>query len=419
MCIRDTYRDETGLVDRLAVQVTREAIYWAEAAQLSPDGKRKVNSKRTAGNLRDMAANDRRIAATAEQWDTHPMLLGVPGGVVDLGTGELKPPDPELYITKRTIVAPGPGECPTWFAILERVTEGDATMLEYLQRLCGYVLTGETREECFAFVYGPAQTGKTTFTRVLAEILGDYHRKASMETFTESRNERHAEELAVLVGARLVTAVETEEGKRWNESRIKALTGRDRIRARFMRENSFEFDPQFKLVIAGNHAPHLRNVDEAMRRRLHIIPFMRPISMTDRDDKLADKLRAEYPQILAWMIRGAVAWNDAGLGRPEQITQAVDAYLESEDTLGSWLSEAVELGPQHKCLSTGAYVAFKRWAESAGEHTMSQKRFVQALKERGFDAKKYGGKRYLFGLQLKASEDDRAGPDLDQGYPVP
>jgi putative DNA primase/helicase len=144
---------------------------------------------------------------------------------------------------------------------------------QYLQRLCGYVLTGETREECFAFVYGPAQTGKSTFIRVLSEILGDYHCKASMETFTESRHERHAEELAVLVGARLVTAVETEEGKRWNESRIKALTGRDRIRARFMRENSFEFDPQFKLIIAGNHAPHLRNVDEAMRRRLHIIPF--------------------------------------------------------------------------------------------------------------------------------------------------
>jgi putative DNA primase/helicase len=214
--------------------------------------------------------------------------------------------------------------------------------VQYVQRLCGYVLTGETREECFAFVYGPAQTGKSTFIRVLAEILGEYHCKASMETFTESRHERHAEELAVLVGARLVTAVETEEGKRWNEARIKALTGRDRIRARFMRENSFEFDPQFKLIIAGNHAPHLRNVDDAMRRRLHIIPFTTPVPMEERDDTLADKLRAEYPQILHWMIQGTLAWRDARLGRPEQIAQAVDDYLESEDTFGEWLSESTE-----------------------------------------------------------------------------
>jgi len=413
------YKDETGLVDRLAVQVTRQALYWPEAMQLSPDGKRKVNSKRTAGNLRDIASNDRQIAATVDQWDTHPYLLGVPGGLVDLKVGKLLEARPELYITKRTSVAPEDGECPSWIALLSRVTAGDEAMMSYLQRWCGYVLTGETREECFAFVYGPAQTGKSTFIRALSEILGDYHRKASMDTFTESKHERHAEELAVLVGSRLVTAVETEEGKRWNESRIKALTGRDRIRARFMRENSFEFDPQFKLIIAGNHAPHLRNVDEAMRRRLHIIPFTQPVPMEERDDQLADKLRAEYPQILMWMIRGTLEWIDAKLGRPEQIAQAVDNYLESEDTLGSWLAEEVELGPNCKCLSGGAYAAFKRWAESAGEYSMSQKRFVQALKERGFDPKRYSGKRYIFGLELKSTEPTQSWADPDSGYEVP
>lgn len=404
------HRDETAKVDRLAVEITRQAIYWPEAAQLTPDAKRRINSKRTAGSVRDIAFSDRRIAATVDQWDRDPWLLGVPGGVVDLRVGQTHAARPEDYITKRTGVAPAAGDCPHFMALLSHVSNGDDSLVQYLQRLCGYILTGETREECFAFVYGPAQTGKSTFIRVLAEILGEYHCKASMETFTESRHERHAEELAVLVGARLVTAVETEEGKRWNEARIKALTGRDRIRARFMRENSFEFDPQFKLVIAGNHAPHLRNVDDAMRRRLHIIPFTQPVPMEERDDTLADKLRAEYPQILHWMIQGTLAWRDARLGRPEQIAQAVDDYLESEDTFGEWLSENTDRAAEGKCLSGGAYRNYRGWADAAGEHVMSQKRFVQALCERGYDTSRSNGKRFIRGLSLKETQ---------QHYPTP
>lgn len=403
------HRDETGMADRMCIQITRQALYWQEAQQLNPDGKRRISSKRTAGSIRDMAANDPRIAATADQWDTNAWLLGVPGGVVDLKTGKLIAAAATQYITKRCSVAPAPGECEHWVGLLERVTQGDASLMEYLQRLCGYVLTGETREECFAFVYGPAQTGKSTFIRVISEILGEYHCKASMETFTETRHERHAEELAVLAGARLVTAVETEEGRRWNESRIKALTGRDRIRARFMRENSFEFDPQFKLIIAGNHAPHLRNVDDAMRRRLHIIPFTQPIPMEERDDRLAEKLRSEYPQILAWMVRGALDWQVSKLGRPDQIAQAVDDYLESEDTFGEWLNEATVRDKAARCLSGGAYKAYKQWADGAGEYAMSQKRFVQALKERGFDTTRAGGKRFISGLSLRETESPPMG----------
>jgi len=399
-------RDDTAKISRLAVELTRQSMQWPEAASLTPAGKREVNSKHTAGNVRDLAQHDRRIAATVDQWDRDPWLLGVPGGVVDLRAGKLIEAEPEQYITKRTTVAPAPGECVSWHALLARVTQGDQALLDYLQRLCGYLLTGETREECFAFVYGPAQTGKTTFIRVLSEILGDYHRKASMETFTESRQERHSEELAVLAGARLVTAVETEERKHWNEPRIKALTGRDRIRARFMRENSFEFEPQFKLVIAGNHAPHLRNVDDAMRRRLHIIPFTQPVPPEERDELLADKLRAEYPAILDWMVQGTLAWAAGKLGRPDAVSQAVDSYMESEDSFGQWLAEAVDQDPNGKCLSGGAYDSYRRWAERASEFVMSHKRFVQALRERGFDSVKgAGGARYIKGIALRAAED--------------
>lgn len=398
------HRDETAKIDRLAVEITRQALYWPDAGQLTPDGKRRINSKRTAGNVRDISMNDRRIAATVDQWDRDPWLLGVPGGVVDLRVGKMLEARPEDYITKRTGVAPAPGECAHWMSLLSRVTQSDASLLAYLQRFCGYILTGQTREECFAFLYGPAQTGKSTFIRVLSEVMGEYHCKSSMETFTESKHERHAEELAVLVGSRLVTAVETEEGKRWNEARIKALTGRDRIRARFMRENSFEFDPQFKLVIAGNHAPHLRNVDEAMKRRLHIIPFTEPIPMEERDDQLADKLRAEYPQILHWMIQGTLGWIDAKLGRPEQITQAVEKYMESEDTFGEWLAECTLPDQDGRCLSGGAYKNYRSWADGSGEFVMSQKRFVQTLVDRGFGTLRSNGKRFIRGLSLRDTE---------------
>lgn len=398
------HRDDTMKVDRLAVEVTRQSLYWQDAAQLTPKDRRMISSRRVAGAVRDLAKSDRRIAATVDQWDVDPWLLGVLGGVVDLRTGKLHDARAEDYITKRTAVAPEAGLCQMWTALLERITRGDDSMLQYLRRWCGYMLTGETREECFAFVYGPAQTGKSTFVRVLQEILGSYHVKASMETFTETRHERHAEELAVLAGARLVTSVETEEGRRWNESRIKALTGRDRMRARFMRENSFEFEPKFKLLIAGNHAPHLRNVDEAMRRRLHIIPFTDPVTMEERDDQLAEKLRAEYPQILAWMVQGSMDWQAYKLGRPDQIAQAVDNYLESEDTFGEWMAECTEIDRKGRCQSGAAYKSYKQWTEAAGEFCVSQKRFTQALRERGMDTQKgSGGTRLIAGLTLKAA----------------
>lgn len=177
-----------------------------------------------------------------------------------------------------------------------------------------------------------------------------------------------------------------------------------------MRENSFEFDPQFKLVIAGNHAPHLRNVDNAMKRRLHIIPFTEPIPMDERDDTLADKLRAEYPQILQWMIQGTSAWSEQKLGRPDQITQAVDKYLESEDTFGEWLQECTVKAEAGKCLSGGAYKNYRSWADGSGEHIMSQKRFVQALCERGFDTTRSNGQRYIRGLELRVTEPSGYAP---------
>ena len=194
-----------------------------------------------------LARTDRRHAAAIEDWDRDPWLLNTPGGTVDLRTGDIKPNDPNDLITKATAVAPG-GGCPKFREFLARVTDGDQDLQAFLQRMAGYGLTGSTREHALFFLYGTGANGKSVFLNTLSGAAGDYHVTAPMEAFIASHSDRHPTELAMLRGARLVTAIETEEGRRWAESRIKTLTGGDPISARFMRQDFFEFLPVFKLM---------------------------------------------------------------------------------------------------------------------------------------------------------------------------
>jgi P4 family phage/plasmid primase-like protien len=393
--------DHTSEAFSIARQICRASIYWPEAASMSSAERRKISRKATAGSVRDMAGTDRRIAATTEQWDTDHWLLGVPGGVVDLRTGKLMDGEPEQYITKKCAVLPLPGPHPLFDNVLERACGGDASMRPYLLRFFGYILTGDVREECFLFLHGPGGSGKGTLVKCLGDILGDYAKTISMEALIESKAQRHPQELAKLDRARFVYASETEEGRRWNESLIKWLTGRDKVTAHFMRENDFEFYPHFKLLIYGNHIPHLKSVGEEMRRRVHMIEYAGSLADEDRDTTLKDKLVAEYPAILATMIRACLEWQDCGLGKPERVTDATANYLQSEDTLGIWIEDNVTRSQNARTLSGDVYRDFKHWADAAGEYAMSQKRFVGAMRQRGFDAVRAGGKRYLDGLMLK------------------
>jgi putative DNA primase/helicase len=329
------YRDDTALVDRLSVELVRQAVYWPEAANLSMAEKRRIPSRRVAGAVRDCGSNDRRIAATIDQWDTEMWLLGVPGGVVDLRTGQSIDPKPEQYITKRTAVAPADGSAPIWRQFLETVTNGSDDLIEFLQRFAGYSLTGETREQCLAFLYGTGQNGKGVFITTLAKILGDYAATADADVFMESDQQRHPTEMARLRGARLVTVDETDGTKRWNEKRIKRITGGGKIEARFMRQDDFEYMPQFKLLLAGNHKPQLRGVGKAIQRRIHLVPFTVTIPDHSRDNKLTQKLEAEYPQILRWMIEGCAMWQASGLNPPQVVTEATSHYIEARTLLAS------------------------------------------------------------------------------------
>ncbi len=259
-----------------------------EAASRCANGKLKarISSASTVAAVERLARSDRRHAATSDIWDGDPWLLNTPGGVVDLRSAAISPHDRGLAMTKLAAGSPA-GDCPAWHRFLATVTGGDAELQAYLARVAGYCLTGVTSEHALFFLYGTGANGKSVFVSTIAAILGDYATTAAMDMFMATTGDRHPTDMAGLRGARMVSAIETEQGRRWAESKLKALTGGDRITARFMRQDFFEFTPQFKLVVAGNHKPAIRNVDEAMRRRLHLIPFTVTIPPGRRDQTAA------------------------------------------------------------------------------------------------------------------------------------
>jgi putative DNA primase/helicase len=221
--------------------------------------------------------------------------------------------------------------------------------------------------------------------------------------FMDSRSDRHPTDMAGLRGSRFVSAIETEQGRRWAESKIKNLTGGDKVSARFMRQDFFEFQPQFKLFVAGNHKPTIRNVDEAMRRRLHLIPFSKTIPAEKRDPHLLQKLLAEKDAILAWLIEGCLAWQRLGkLDPPPEVVDATNQYFEAEDAVGRWLEERCTREANGKSLTAELFADWKQWAESAGEFVGSQKRFSELLITRGIEKwRNSAGLRGFVGIALK------------------
>ena len=269
-------------------------------------------------------------------------------------------------------------------ATLDYIFAGNAELVSFLQRWAGYALTGVTTEQKLVFQYGTGGNGKGVTTNTLSGIMGNYAMAAPMETFVASNSDRHPTDLAMLRGARLVTASETEDGRAWAESRIKQLTGGDRISARFMRQDFFEFTPQFKLMIAGNHKPALRGVDEAIRRRFLLMPFTVTVPTEVRDPDLPKKLGAEWPGILAWAIAGCIDWQEGGLRAPEAVLKATEKYLEAEDALHLWIGDRVERDPDEWESSADLFASWADWAKAAGEAMGTQKRLVQALEAAGF-----------------------------------
>jgi putative DNA primase/helicase len=396
-------RDRTSTVFNLVRLQCRAVVNYEQGALLNEGAKRSLTSRRTHAAVEGVLRCDPTVATVSEIWDSDPWLLSTPAGVIDLKTGECRPNRREDFQTRSTLVAPG-GTCPRWLAFLDTVTNHDADLQAYLQRLVGYSLTAVTTEQMLAFFFGTGANGKGVFLRTVCAIMGGYATTASMDIFSESQNDLHKNVFARLNKMRLVSAQETEEGKRWAEARIKQFTGGDMIQANFMRQDEFEFKPTFKLLFAGNHKPGLRSVDEAMRRRVHIVPFTVTIPPEQRDPLLDEKLKAEYPGILQWMIAGCVAWQQHGLLPPASVVAATDEYLEIEDALGGWLEENCDLGEAKSCATGDLYRNYVSYCEHIKEHPWSQKRLIQNLQARGITRERLMGLRILRGIDLKIGQ---------------
>jgi P4 family phage/plasmid primase-like protien len=388
-------QDATRAAEAMAASTLRRIAAQLPATEKGLMMAQRLSTASKVTNVLQLARADRRLVVTPSDLDADPWVLNTPAGTVDLRTGALQPLDPNRLATKVTgVPVDQQSGHPLWDAFLNEATNGDPELVAYLQRFAGYLLTGSTDEHVIAFVHGSGGNGKSVFLNTLHYILGDYATQAPMSTFIASKLERHPAEVAALRGARLVTASETNEGGRWNEALLKSLSGGDPITARFLYGQFFTFQPRCKLLLVGNHKPALQNVDVAMRRRFHLVPFtVRP---KNPDLELTEKLRTEAPSILAWMIDGALAWQAQRLNAPEVVRAATEEYFQDEDVLGRWIAEECELAPDAQTPTQRLFEAWREWCNSRGEYPGSLKRLSQTLTDRGFQRQRDNKGRSAF-----------------------
>lgn len=405
--------DETGEPDRRAEETIR-SIY-AEAAEVEDKSERKAlvdHARRSESRNRlqaMVALAQHKCPVRSGDLDSDPWLLNVANGVLDLRTGELHAHARERLCTKLAPINYDPGAvCPTWDAFLSRIMSGNSNLVAFLQRAVGYSLTGNTSEQCLFILHGTGANGKSTFLTTIGALLGDYAAQTPTDTLMVKRGESIPNDLARLVGTRFVTAVEAEEGRRLAESLVKQLTGGDKITARFMRAEWFEFTPRFKVWLGTNHRPAIRGTDHGIWRRIRLIPFTVTIPESERDPDLPEKLREELPGILAWAVRGCLEWQRSGLGVPDEVKRANDMYRAEQDVLAGFLDQCCVVAEGARAKVGDVWEAYVSWS---GER-ISPKALSQRLQERGFRSKKgRAGVRFWLGLGLL---DDSQVADVPQ-----
>jgi P4 family phage/plasmid primase-like protien len=406
--------DETAEIMRRAIETAR-SIY-TEAARTEDANERKAlanhaKATESAAKLRamvDAASWMEGVAVRPDELDRDPWLLNVRNGTIDLRTGEIRPADRADLITRMAGTAYDPGAtCPTFMATLSRAMNHDAELIAYLQRWFGYGLTGDTGEQVMTLFFGTGANGKSTIIEAVAAVLGDYAQQTPAETLANRRSEGVPNDLARLRGARFVSAVETGEGSRLAENLVKQLTGGDRITARFLRQEFFEFTPCFKMVLATNHKPVIKGTDEAIWRRLHLVPFSVTIPPAERDKRLRDKLQPELPGILNWMIAGCLEWQRVGLNPPASVEAATKEYREEMDVLAAFIEDRCIQVASAETPSSRLHAAYTAWCEENGERPMSNKAFSMRMVEKGYNKVKQKDGAKWIGLACLAKE----GPD--------
>jgi putative DNA primase/helicase len=363
-------RDEKRIAFRATREICRHAAQRFEAE--GGDGKdiKDLAKRKTSYAVHELAKSAGELAASTDQWDADKDLLNTPGGVVDLKTGKIRPHSHLDYCSKITAVAPG-GECPKFLKFMSEIMSGDQEMVDYLQRVFGYAITGHVKEQELFFFWGVGGNGKGTLLNLMTKVFGDYAVTAPGDMFLETNGERHRTEIARLRGARLVTAQEVGKGRKWDETKIKELTGGDPITANFMRHDPFTFDPQFALFVGGNDKPALRSVNHAMRRRVRLVAFLavfgkpeqREQGQGETDTDLSDTLFTEEAGgILAWLIEGARLWYRDRLRPPKRVMESTDDYLSGEGSLISqWFRERCETKLNANTSTTTLSADYREW----------------------------------------------------------
>ncbi|WP_144608531.1 phage/plasmid primase, P4 family [Bacillus cereus] len=346
------------------------------------------------------------VPGERQEFDTHKYLLNVENGIVDLKTGKLQQHDRELKLTKITnIVFDENAKCPEWLNFLDQIFLGDKTLIEYMQRLIGYSLTGDISEQIMMFLVGGGSNGKSTFINTIKDLLGDYGKQAKSDTFIKKKESGANNDIARLVGSRFVSAIESEEGEKLADSFVKQITGGEPVLARFLRQEFFEFIPEFKVFFTTNHKPIIGGLDEGIWRRVKLIPFNLSLPAHKRDKRLPEKLSLEMPGILNWAIEGCMKWQQDGLKEPKVVAEATGKYKDDMDILAPFLDEVCYVDErENESIMIEAkelYNTYERWCFNSGERSLGNRSFYRMLETKGFGKTKgTGNKTFLTGITL-------------------
>lgn len=409
--------DDDGAINRLAVDLTGKIAELSLSPNLSDKQIEGVfrfamalRRRRGLDNMVALARHRPEIAiGNPEAFDSHAWLLNLENGTLDLRTGELRPHNPDELLTKLIELPFDPqARCDRFERFLDEVFDGDADTIRFVQQAIGYSMTGDTREHAFLVLYGTGKNGKSTFLRIAGSILGDYAMTARAETFVNRKPGTATNDLARLQGARFVSAVETSDGHLLAESFIKGVTGGDRVSARFLFAEYFEFEPIFKLWLGTNHKPVIRGSDDGIWRRVRLVPFNQRFEDDRADPDLRDKLESELAGILAWAVRGCLDWARNGLSSPETVKAATAAYRSEMDGLAEFLEERCIVAVDARERPSALYTAYRSWAEANGDKPATKKAFGLMLGERGFQPARTRAKRYWVGLRLRGQEHDES-----------
>ncbi|HEY2474092.1 MAG TPA: phage/plasmid primase, P4 family [Candidatus Cybelea sp.] len=400
--------DDDGAIYRLAGECVDRIADEANTTNDLDERKRllsfaiRLRKRRGLDNVVAIAASLEGIAVgNPERFDSDQWLLNVENGTVNLKTGELCPHDRRDLITKLVPIEYDPdARCERWESFLDEIFPDDAQLRGFVQRAFGYSLTGCTREHAFLVLHGAGANGKSTLLTVIGKILGDYGTAASPDVFVDRQAGAATNDLARLRGARLVSAIETSEGRALAESFIKAVTGGDKISARFLYKEFFDFEPVFKLWLATNHKPIIKGGDEGIWRRVRLVEFGQRFEGDACDPNLSEKLDDELSGILAWTVRGCIEWQQHGLKPPASVLEATAAYRAQMDVFSGFIDEKCEIDPRGDVSAGELYRAYKSWADANGDKPLSQRWFALRLTERGFQSQRSRKERLWSGLRL-------------------